>query len=154
LVLLGRLPLYALAIYLCLAQLAGPWFCCCAALRLTAVVSEPAADQTNESKAPCCCCCPIPEDKETSVGEGVPTRPEPAPLDCPCHKRQSSQPAIFAEQAPKAVGSFLEAGLLPVAASGFCTLISESQPCHAATAAMFPFLNAQDMLRAHHLLRC
>jgi hypothetical protein len=141
----------ALTIYLVFATLVGPTVCCCSARLLAAHAPRPATPQPVETPPAECPHChkhtpPAPTDE----------KPQPAQKpECPCCARGADPVLMQVETDAGWVLATLHAlsGLLPVDTfAGSYVLESSARPDTPVVGV--PFLTAQDLLRAHHLLRC
>lgn len=142
-------------IYLSLATLAGPAVCCCSVFRFAtpASAAHPVRPPSNDESGGCPHChkhaAPTPPDTPTKE----PDRPRSP--DCPC-RSHAAQPAV--PQAEAELGVVLTsvlsfADLVPAEiAATWIAVAPDLLP--ASQLALLPFLTAQDLLRAHHLLRC
>lgn len=145
-----------LAIVVVLAQVAGPWLCCCAPARLLAGEFPPAKSvPVSETKEPVChSCCQHLQDQlagQSSEEPNSPTAPEP----CPCGGISfETVPIIFvdkdAEQRPvKSQPQFHPLWLSQIP-PGKCV----SHPNHIPGLRELPNLSTNDKLFAHHVLIC
>jgi hypothetical protein len=154
------------AIYLSIITLLGPAaFCCCTTRALAAALfatgrpdAPPAVTPAPEPQPGNGCHC----KQRASARPGTPeTRPAPAkapPPPCPC-KEHGKKP-VLTETEP-AIARALESSLLPTGWVAFDAFSSPdyfqatpSGPQFATGPERRPFLTAQDLLCAHHLLRC
>jgi hypothetical protein len=144
----------AAATYLMLAQLAGPLLCCCSLLRAAPPVAPaPSSDQPAPVGSSCCG-----GHVARPAQKDAPQRPQPPDRrDCPCQQGPSRTTPYLSDQ-PEALK------LLSERPEGLLYLASPilSSPCRVGQAAFLshpegmalPFLSADDILRAHHILRC
>jgi hypothetical protein len=156
-----------LSVYLILVTLAGPALCCCSLRGLTKFATQPAdraGRQTSAEPPPAtppedggCCCChhqkPAPTPKPPK-SDDPPLRQPTDP--CPC-RHHASQPALPSSQADSAAPwlfSPVFLALLSFAPVALAGSVADGLTGAAVSSAGRPFLTAQDMLRAHHLLRC
>jgi hypothetical protein len=146
----------ALAAYLSAVTLAGPWLCCCTGLRVLASLLPglTTAAEQEAGKLPACCQHHV--SSKTAVPEPGEQPPDP---DCPCHKHQERVAAVPPAQATPADGLARDdaaAGgwmlvAVPVAAGWVASCGGHRD---SDLQVDLPFLSAQDLLRAHHLMRC
>lgn len=140
-------------VYLMLVLMAGPGLCCCCCIFSQAVAA--AAVSTNDSAEPkpsgCCSCC-AEEPASCPPASTKEDSPRPVKRECPC--RQNLEFLLVAVPAPVSVladqASFLFVEFLPALSPGFVPASFHSNPGDS----LLPFLTAQDLLRAHHQLRC
>jgi hypothetical protein len=141
----------AVTIYLAFATLIGPALCCCSARLLAAPAPNPAAPHPVETPPAECPHCrkhtpPTPTDE----------KPQPSKKpECPCCARGADPVLMQVETDAGWVLAALQAlsGLLPLE-SLLASHVIESQVGPTTPVVGAPFLTAQDLLRAHHLLRC
>jgi hypothetical protein len=150
----------ALAGYLSLVTLAGPWCCCCIGLRLVAGLlppPAPPADQPSEVAHTCCQhSAPVPASRPT-----LPEQPtdHPRDPDCPCRQhmeRVAAVPPATGEtqtslQPDQAFLGFLSA---PALVTGEFPLLAPDLGCHSGECSILPFLSALDLRCALHIMRC
>ncbi|MBY0512665.1 MAG: hypothetical protein K2P78_01990 [Gemmataceae bacterium] len=151
----------ALTIYMVLATLVGPAVCCCSLCPAAAGVGRPFLPAPHRSPAtpspagcPHCCgqSAPAP-DSPSKTPDRDPGRPQkPA---CPCQSH-AAQPALpQAEADGTSVLALLVAFADMISAGPLATWVAvEADLRPSCPAEGVPFLTAQDLLRAHHLLRC
>ncbi|MCI0463820.1 MAG: hypothetical protein L0Z62_43355 [Gemmataceae bacterium] len=150
----------SLVLYLNLATLAGPWYCCCtlaSALR-SARPAEPEEDVAEEPTPPCCCCCPKPASAPQNQTEQTPDQPEaPPPPLCPCHEQQRNTFALVTLPSGLSAQSQALAALDAVDLTAFScdadSLLRPAQP-RAGDHLDLPALSGRDIRCACHILRC
>lgn len=147
----------ALVSLIALAQVAGPWLCCCAAAQVSAAFAgklpaKPVAVapvQPNQPKTAACPHCQKGDAQPKSPAE--PTPASPLPDQCPCggyelvavsteRKATSDEPAVFVAE-------------LPARLAHFPSALSPAEVKHPGLREL-PWLTASDRLFAHHVLRC
>lgn len=142
----------AVTIYLSLATLVGPAVCCCSVPPLAAPVSatQPVRPSSSDDSGGCPHCRkhPAPATPDTPAnGPDRPCKPE-----CPC-RSHAAQPALI--QTDSDLGGVLSTPLSAVALFPHPHQAGVDNGGRAdAPVTGVPFLTAQDLLRAHHLLRC
>jgi hypothetical protein len=150
--------------YLSLVTLAGPWFCCCASASALAFLTPRQQEHESEEEeaVPFCCCCQPTSPEDTSTQQASPChgqQPSPNSPSCPCRQRQHDSPAV-----PTQPTRLVDDGaprLSPdspapadVLLCGFAGVgVHEARPATAENAAL-PFLSAQDLRCACHILHC
>lgn len=155
-----------LTIYLAFATLAGPLVCCCSTSRLLGGLFPVPCQPPNaeHSQRPTCCQqarAPRPGDGPVTSGDGqTPSgKPSKSPFKpCPCRERvPDARPAPLAE--PSDHSSNVVRLLLGDWAASAClsldTLAAATLPADALKLPQSgPFVTTEELLRAHHLLRC
>jgi hypothetical protein len=143
----------AVATYLMLVQFAGPLLCCCSTPRAAPSAAQAPAAQPSPSGHSCCGSHATKADRQHA-----PAGPQPCERrDCPC-QQGSDRLAVLPAQAAEAVKQLQQRDVAPVllAPSALsvdgCPLPGALQASEAPRA--FPFLTADDILRALHILRC
>jgi hypothetical protein len=140
--------------YLMVALAAGPWVCCCTTLRLAEFCSSfvRTSEQTpTQAERPSCC------HTRATQGHGQEQRHDQGPSRpyCPCSAQRDGMGKIAVLDVRPAVS-------LP-SFDGLLTLdIQPARPAVLPTerdllpheSPPLPFCTSQDLLRAHHLLRC
>lgn len=143
-----------LTIYLVLATVAGPWFCCCTTFRLLDWLIPAPAEEEGPVPACSCCCESSPAIDAPSHDDSQ--QPSQPPLECPCQQQRSETVAMAApapERAP--VG---ELPLDPIDCPAF--LANDLRPLSISSAPdrregrIAPFLSADELLYDLHRLRC
>lgn len=156
----GRNLRAVIPICLSFITLLGPAaFCCCTTRVLADALNaqaRPAVDQATAPQTPTEGCCRCKQHAQTAPPVPAPAKAPSSP--CPCKER--GQNPVLAEQ--DAAGARVLA--LPPFQAGFVTfdalpwddlgLTASSGICHITESGRRPFLSAQDLLCAHHLLRC
>jgi hypothetical protein len=152
-----------LTLYLVLASVAGPGFCCCVPGRLANMfaVGRGKTGQVGAATPRKSCCCH--DGGSAPQGHQTPPRKHGRPGcpdsdTCPC-KQPGLVTALLSQDAEQLnsvlVRSLLDgpAGLVP-ATSSTCLLSLEASLCGPGEGAALPFLSAHDYLTTHHILRC
>lgn len=147
-----------LILYLMLAMLAGPALCCCLAERLTAEFARPAEQESSGS-----CACRKHQSQPQSQYRAPEQRPDkqdrPHRSPCPCQEHRSQETALVSQdsnlaqqlQSRQLLQGPIE--LLTIPPTALC-LSSYGDSDLPRERAVLPFLTAQDLLRALHMLRC
>jgi hypothetical protein len=148
-----------LSLYLMLAAAAGPLFCCCTSERLLAALFAPPTQQA--SHAGCCA------DHQASKGSQKHRTSEQRPGDqdqpghpsCPCQEDGSQQVTLApldSEAAKQLQSRYSFQGFVELMPLGPMAsyLSAEGDPQTSEEGVCLPFLSAQDILRALHILRC
>ena len=146
-----------LSLYLMLAAAAGPSFCCCTTVRLADLLALPMKDARGGH----CCATHLdaPGQKPQKPKEHHPGKPgEPGGPSCPCKEGDPQQtPLASLDSGSKALqsrhspqGSAEFVSFVPAA----LPLSPESNPNAPGKAVLLPFLTSEDLLCAHHILRC
>lgn len=149
----------SVTIYLAFVLAVGPALCCCTTASVVAAPNTAGRGQPAQPapSAPSCCCCKAdPAAKGKPVAESAQTDHKPADHKCPCQQkggktfdRATASVSVqeigrpLPDSAPFAVFEFLTA--CPV------NLVIDSGGRHAPPGHR---LVAQELLHAHHLLRC
>jgi len=161
-----------ITLYLVLATLAGPCVCCCTAARiLSALIPSPPEPETlriaDRPVRKSCChhgvatanrAKPAPSD-EGAVANNSPTKVKPAgDHGCPCRQGAPGRAALRSV-APSDQLSGLTRFLAAEPDGAAWAHVSVSEEFVQSIGlregpARGPFLTAQDILRAHHVLRC
>jgi hypothetical protein len=158
----GRMVVFRTVVVTCLvvAQAAGFLPCCCTMSRLAATPSRRAAGvaEQPDSNLPACCHhktrAPQPEPTpQDGPGKSLPGRP-----GCPCRQDGSGNAAVaLAPEAAKQLQQ-RQLSLEPVAAlfslPPACPMPAAARSQALGGAHALPFLTADDILRAFHILRC
>ena len=134
----------ALVILIAVAQVAGPWLCCCGSARMMGVT---AARKTTVAAAPVSTDCPHCRESEAPVEPKSPHEPEP----CPCGGVERL--AMPAERPTETEVAFAPA----VELFGFTVLTSPVVSQSVASVSglrELPNLTTHDLLYKHHVLRC
>jgi hypothetical protein len=148
----------ALAIYLSLVTLAGPWFCCCIVLRLFAhLMPQAPIGQVSTATAASCCA----HSHSTKVSSSrPPEKPSDKPFnsECPCHRHQervAAVPPAHAEAQATMPSDLVFLGfvLTPDLAVEHALFGQHSTPFLGAWN-LLPFLSAVDLRCALHIMRC
>ena len=146
-----------LNVYLMLATLAGPCFCCCTARRFLTFV--PSVGRVKHPGAHRCCG----HHRQGTGSDALKQeqgKPSPSPLSpCPCQESQCQLSTFTVPDHPEVAG---RNRLTPVANSfgTGASVIAFISPTALAYELMpqrciaFPFLDCQDILRALHIQRC
>jgi hypothetical protein len=150
----------AVSIYLMLATLAGPWFCCCTTFQLIDwLAPPPTPDEVAPSPCACCCCdSNQKEDNPTGNPGGQPETPT-APSECPCQQQRSELvPVLTAEAASLKRSPTAELFLLVYQPAGLFPLdlypvVTPRGPENPGGRPM-PFLTTDALLHDLHQLRC
>jgi hypothetical protein len=140
------------AAYLMFAQLAGPLLCCCTLLRAGPPAAATRASGPAPSQCPCCC-----DHEPSPAPEDAPARPQPTERrDCPCQQGPSRTP--FLSDQPEPLKPLLERpeGLIYLAPPALFSACCVGQAAFLSPpeGMALPFLSADDLLRALHILRC
>jgi hypothetical protein len=155
-----RMIRIALSIYLTLATCAGPAFCCCAPPRLLPLLTGRAKSPIPSTRHSCCCHdAPTSTQQQQLSSEGNSRKPACPKRGCPCQgdgSQRAALPTPHSEatqqtQQHHSLERQVETLLFlhPVAGlslSRACQLPGDCPP--------MPFLTAEDILRAMHILRC
>ena len=149
-----------LSLYLMFSVLAGPWLCCCTTERLVAALFAPPTQQTSQSG-----CCghdkhPTGCQKHRTPEQRSGDHDRPSRSPCPC-KEDSPQQVPLATLDSAEIANQLQSRhtpqgpveLVPLVQTVF-GLVVEGDRQTSAEGILLPFLSAQDILRAHHNLRC
>jgi hypothetical protein len=144
--------------YLILVTLAGPWYCCCTLGHLADWFARPG--QEEESQPVNRCCCGHHSEHRDNARSEAPVK-QPKNQDegpsCPCHEQRSLSPALLV-QAPEVTKVSEGQDVLVGFADIPSHLIVADILLEVATTwpgcSSLPFLPSQDLLRAHHNLRC
>lgn len=146
-----------LSLYLMFSALAGPWLCCCATERLTALFAPP----TKKTSHVGCCGhhAATGSQKQRTPEQRPGNNDKPGRQSCPCQEDGSRQ-ALLASPDSEVAREFQSRhslqgpigflSLVPTALS----LLSEGDRQTDGEGILLHFLSAQDILRAHHKLRC
>lgn len=147
-----------LSLYLMFLAMAGQWLCCCTTAHLAALITSPtkqlhhvgccghrqAAPDTQKHRTP-----------EQRTGDHDPLG-RPA---CPCQEdgsRQMPLVSLDSEVAKQLQSRHISQPLVelaPVAPTAL-SLLSDGDRQTSGEGILLQFLSAQDILRAHHKLRC
>ena len=147
-----RMIRLGLSLYLMLVMSAGPSFCCCSLTRLARWLLTPPQQKPLSPTADAHSCC-RPQRAPDSKRE------KPARPSCPC-REDGSKPAALSALESDVARNVERSPLDPsVPTLDFASLVvfatppagSIRGPCQSAAC---HFSIAQDMLRAHHVLRC
>jgi hypothetical protein len=152
----------AVSAYLMFVTAAGPWLCCCTTARLATLFRPSAADTHHTTPAHPCCC----RDADGPDRDAAPSRSErprePQDRDghkCPCRQNGSRDTAGLPPSADRD-GQALARQTLQGAPDFVAPHVCGTSPLcpgnHLAPPDLpaFPFLTAQEILRAHHNLLC
>lgn len=153
------------AILMTVAQVAGPWLCCCGPA--LAFASTPSASRSIESPAPADETCPLcAKAKSRPAGVAVET---PAPKPSPAHPTAPSPPgrcpccatkfvdAVATGPTRDADPAVAELAFFPPALALLCPTADVPAPPAVADlpgVCDLPFLTTEARLNAHHALRC
>ena len=146
-----------LSICLILTTLTGQCLCCCTAARLLEPKSAP--DQARRP-IPACCCCdlgqPASGSRAVVVKERREKSPSPAQPRCPCReqKSQTTMADSSGTQGAWHMASMLQSALDAASIATAASPTAEGRSPVSAGRRHLPFLTAQDILRALHILRC
>lgn len=160
----GSMIRVALTHFLMLSVLAGQCFCCCTSVRPLANLAPTPQRVPLQPTPQCqCCCCQtnqVSENQSERVGEKSPTKSNvPKMPPCPCREKKSQSVAAVPLEREKSqdwqarhlLQHLGDSVSVPLVSSD----LSQAGSFHDwANDHILPFLTAQDMLRAHHLLRC
>lgn len=142
-----------LVILIVLAQVAGPWLCCCAAAQISGAVcgkdAQPGKPLPVKKSETCPHCAKSEPTTPASPSEPPPSRP--LPDKCPCGGYELV--AVPAERAPAADEVLVLVAELPALPVPFPTVLS---PVVAERPGLreLPWMTVTDRLFAHHVLRC
>lgn len=156
---------YGLSAYLMLAMLAGPLLCCCMPGHIAAAFSSntESPDQPKKASHRKTCCShhsrsKSPQPAAPSHEKGKPGHPTDS--SCPCKKSTCPEIAIPApepESAKQLQARHLPrclADLFPCPQALDTSLLTLNSPLGRDGACLLPFLTAEDLLHAFHILRC
>lgn len=143
------------AILVTVAQVAGPWLCCCGPAR--AFASAPTATKPVEVPADHCPLCAKAKPTGDAAEPAAPSNPGPTlPGRCPCCATKLAdalafEPSRSFDATPAALGFF------PPTLAALCP--TADVPAPPAIDALpgtsdLPFLTADTRLFTHHALRC
>lgn len=142
----------AVTAYLTVVSATGPWVCCCTASRIAALLDS----RSGKTSAPRRCCGHHTGQSRAPKHDHVPGPEAPC---CPCPLDPSRSPAA-------ALGSYEPTKQFEAReaerASSAPFLSPDVDPCSGRTCpqgtprglSALPFLTADDILRAFHILRC
>ena len=147
-----------LSLYLMCSALAGPWLCCCTTERLSALFASPTKKTSHVG------CCGHHQAATGSQKHRAPQqRPgqqeQPGSPSCPCQEDGSRQVALVSldsEVAQQLQSRQIPQGpveLVAVISTALC-LSAKGDRQISGQGILMPFLTAQDILCAHHNLRC
>ncbi len=147
----------AVATYLMLVTVAGPWLCCCSPARLSALFSKPSTETSSAPARPPCCshhADPCPENDPGST----PAQPQPTRAPCPCQDRPDGSALVsppLSEETRQILADDSEApgDLFSLPAFHHELVLGFRLPVARAPDAL-PFLTTDDILHALHILRC
>jgi hypothetical protein len=138
-------------VLLTLTQLAGPLACCCATWR-PATAPSSASRQADPGPAKKSCCA---HHERQETNRETPAAPRPADRsECPCKADGSARTAVLSggpETIQHQSGQLLPA--LDVVSTVITTTLHTAS-CTQPPSELLPFVTADDLLRAHHVLRC
>jgi hypothetical protein len=149
----------AVVTYLMVAQAAGSLVCCCTVARQAASpvrLADVKAHQPPSADPPCCC------HKDKGEQRGIPDSPvksNPGGRGCPCQRGPAKNAAVLSLDSgtgkPFQQRQLLQ-GAVDVLAFGppACPHASDARLPAVCEANALPFLTADDILRALHILRC
>ncbi len=152
----------ALAIFVAVVQVAGPWLCCCGPVHAFAAASVPAQVQSEFAPTPepsgCPVCAKLAADKgqREAVAPAVPTHPTPhaptVPEPCPCGGvvLDTAPPAALETGADSLLAFVADLGGLPLARA--VAPVAVARP--AGGLSDLPFLPPGTRTRVHHVLHC
>ena len=146
-----------LSLYLMCSALAGPWLCCCTTERLAALFASP----TKQTSHVACCGhqAATGSQKHRTPQQGRGQQEDPGRPSCPCQEDGSRQVALVSlasEVAQQFQSRQIPQGpveLVAVIPTALC-LSAKGDRQTSGQSILMPFLTAQDILRAHHNLRC
>jgi len=144
-----------LVLILTITTAAGPWLCCCTTGRFLDFVRS--AGRTDQTTRPCCCQHHATSAKHTHTPDNQQRPDDPKCPGCPCKQHQfastlATSPNTQAElQRHLAFDSLLH--FLDVAEASSCSTQTDLGSADSPFSTL-PFLEARDLLRTHHLLRC
>lgn len=147
-----------LSLYLMFSAVAGQWLCCCTTERLAALFAFPTKQTSHVG------CCgrhqAAPGSQKHSTPEQRPGNPDqPGRPSCPCQEdgsRQVPLVSLDSEVAKQLQSRHISQGLVelvPIVPTAL-SLLSEGDRQTSGEGILLHFLSAQDILRAHHKLRC
>jgi hypothetical protein len=142
----------ALAILITLAQVAGPWLCCCGPERVSAAfavqVDAKSAPPAQKPTSDCPHC-----KKPESPPAPVPTDSKPlhTPDPCPCGGVELvAVPVERVGEAADLVASAVE----PCSFAAFTSTVISHAVASVPGLRELPIMTVRDRLYAHHVLRC
>jgi hypothetical protein len=140
------------SICLILAILAGQCLCCCTGSRLLASAIDSGKDVPSSSSGCCCHRMALAQSKPTN---GPSPKRETPQRPCRCRDRQAVVTAVVN---PSSIAKDLRSQNYPATAEYFPVILADysASPDLVLLTAIppLPFLTAQDILRALHILRC
>lgn len=144
----------ALAILITLAQVAGPWLCCCGPVRVSATLAGTAeAKPVAPAKQPSSDCPHC--KKQESPAAPVPTdsKPHPTPDACPCGGVELV--AVPVERLVEAA-ELVAVGdsVAPGGVAAFDSPVISHAVASVPGLRELPNMTVRDRLFAHHVLRC
>lgn len=142
-----------LSVYLMLATLAGPSFCCCQMSRLSArFVHWLRSDEANAAASTPSCC----RHQAPTKDSQPPTHPEKP--SCPCRDSSSERPALMVLEAEGAAQLHRDQSALAddLLDGDFLTSVLPLSTARipASPARFFSFESGRDILSSLHILRC
>jgi hypothetical protein len=150
----------ALAAYLSLVTLAGPWCCCCVGLRLLAGLLPQSVVEPAEPYEVVHTCCQHAAPVKTSR-PAVPEQPSDNPQspDCPCRQHMERVAAVppamvEAQTALQADPVFLGIVIAPAVLTDGTAKLAQHVAHLTGENNLLPFLSAADLRCALHIMRC
>jgi hypothetical protein len=144
-----------LALYLLLVTAAGPNLCCCSLTHLVAAGPERASCCNDADSLPPCC------RKATDQGppvtsEQTPSKPSRgAPAECPCHKQGTKPVTVAKNELGLQDRAHFGPDFLLLSLDRVDNVFQHSSPIlNLSLRSSALFLSAEDLLYAHHQLRC
>jgi hypothetical protein len=154
--LIGMLRI-AVATYLMVVTAAGPWFCCCAPVRLAAIFSSPRIEKPVTEGCPNCCTHHDQQRPQRQPADD-PIKPQPNRPGCPCRGEPTQSVALppAAEGTKHLPTTDLTERLSVIAPFTAVATVGEpgSSVLHLGGRRAHPFLTADEILRALHNLLC
>jgi len=140
-------------------QLAAPWLCCCTAARFAAPAAGPVHTQLEPPDPPPCCCHQEQAPSEAQAQPGGPdNRQPPSHPGCPCRQHSDRNAALAPEREAGKQSLLQHLSQELVWLLSFAPVDRVQAPAGATPApggaGSLPFLSADDILRAFHILRC
>jgi hypothetical protein len=139
-------------------QLASPLLCCCSAARVAGPATR-AAKAPSEPSDLCPCCHKAAQDEESPTASDQPQKPQPpARPACPCRQHPARNAALAPDaeagkqfqhrQPSQDLSSLLSFAPVVIA------LVPAGNGLAQSDTGTRPFLTADEILRAFHIMRC
>lgn len=145
----------ALAIFVAVVQVAGPWLCCCGPAHAFAAVTAPVKSAT-ETASGCPICAKLAAEKgqREAVAPAKPTPYSPC-LPNPCQAGgvtlEAAPPATLETAVDSLLAFVAEIGFAPPTIQAFTPIAVAPPPVGVSE---LPFLPPGDRTRVHHVLHC